>query len=105
MIIPCIGSTRKIFVTNGFHSSRVVKVKCTPGIHFYEVAGFIDNTQLLIGLVMVLIFFTVFIFTGSILFMIFANAPILIMLFLFYIKRKDFIQVHVLVPDRNIMVN
>jgi len=90
----------KLVVTNGFHYSRVVTVKCKPGFHFYEVESFIDNIQLLTGLVMTFLFFGIYIFSGAILFMIFANVPLLMMLFIFYIRRKDFIQVHVLTPEK-----
>ena len=100
VIISCSGEVMKLVVTNGFHYSRVVKVKCKPGFHFYEVESFIDNIQLLTGLVMTFLFFGIYIFTGAILFMIFANMPLLMMLFIFYIRRKDFIQVHILIPEK-----
>ncbi len=105
VIIPCTGQVMKLVITNGFHYSRVVKVKCSPGFHFYEVESFIDNIQLLTGLVMTLLFFGIYIFSGAILFMIFANVPLLMMLFIFYFRRKDFIQVHVLVPEKKHMVS
>ena len=105
VIIPGNGNAMKLVVTNGFHSSRVVTIKHRPGFHFYEVESFIDNIQLLTGLVMVFLFFGIFIFTGSFLFMLFANAPIFIVLFIFYIRRKDFIQVHVLVPEKKNVVS
>ena len=105
VIISCAGNAMKLVVTNGFHYSRVVTVKCKPGFHFYEVESFIDNIQLLTGLVMTFLFFGIYIFSGAILFMIFANVPLLMMLFIFYIRRKDFIQVHVLIPDKKDLVN
>ena len=100
VIIPCSGSAMKFVVTNGFHYSRVVTVKNKPGFHFYEVESFIDNIQLLTGLVMTFLFFGIYIFSGAWLFMMFANLPLLIMLFIFYIRRKEFIQVHVLIPEK-----
>jgi len=105
VIICCAGDVMKLVVTNGFHYSRIVSVKCKPGFHFYEVESFIDNIQLLTGLVMTFLFFGIYIFSGAILFMIFANVPLLMMLFIFYIRRKDFIQVHVLVPEKKDLVS
>ena len=54
---------------------------------------------------MVFLFFVIYIFTGIVFFMLFANLPILIMLFIFYIKRHDFIQVHVLIPEKKNQVS
>ena len=81
---------------NGFHSSRKVIVKNKPGIKVYEIASYIDNVQLLTGIIMALLFFFIYIFSGLRFFMFFANVPILIMLYIFYIKRSHFIQIHVL---------
>ena len=105
VIIPCSGNVTKLVVTNGFHYSRVVTVRSRSGFHFYEVESFIDNIQLLTGLVMVFLFFGIYVLSGIVFFMLFANVPILIMLFLFYIRRKDFIQVHVLLPEKRNQVS
>ena len=105
VIIPCTGDVTKIVVSNGFHSSRIVTVRSKPGFHFYEVESFIDNIQLLTGLVLVFLFFAVYVFSGIVFFLLFANVPILIMLFLFYIRRHDFIQVHVLLPEKRNLVS
>lgn len=70
-------------------------------MHFFEVESAIDNIQLLTGLVMTLFFFTIYILSGIFFFMLFANLPLLIMLFIFYIKRNDFIQIHVLKPAQH----
>lgn len=99
MVIPCGQQVTTLIITNGFHHSRVVSVKCRPGIHFYEVESFIDNVQLLTGLAMTLLFFGIYILSGIVFFMLFANVPLLIMLYLFYIKRNSFIQVHLLKPE------
>jgi hypothetical protein len=101
-IIPCNRNVTRIVVTNGFHISRVVSVKAKPGIHFYEVESYIDNIQLLSGLFLTLFFFNIYIFTGIRFFMLAANLPILIVLFIFYIKRKTLIQVHLLKTQQQV---
>ena len=95
----------KIIITNGFHHSRVVTVKNKPGIHFYEVESGIDNIQLMTGLVMTLLFFIIYIFTGLFFFMLFANTPLLIMLYILYFRRKNFIRVHILKPGHHAVRN
>ena len=105
MVITCSEPVTKIMITNGFHHSRVVAIKYKPGIHFYEVESYVDNIQVLTGLVMTLLFFALYIFSGLVFFMLFANVPLLIMLFLLYIKRDNFIQVHLLKPEHNAVKN
>ena len=48
---------------------------------------------------MTLLFFGIYILSGIVFFMLFANVPLLIMLYLIYIKRNSFIQVHLLKPE------
>jgi hypothetical protein len=98
VIIPAANPVTKIFITNGFHSSRVVMVKNIPGVQLFEVEGFIDNIQLITGFLMTLLFFLIYIFSGIRLFMLFANIPLLMMLYVLYVKRRHFILIHVLKP-------
>ena len=95
----------KIVVTNGFHYSRKLAVKSSPGVHFYEVESFIDNIQLLTGLVMALLFLLVYILSGIRFFMFFANVPLLAMIYIFYVKRNSFIQIHVIHPEKRESLN
>ena len=88
-------------LSNGFHSSRKMTVNKNHGMLFYEIGSYIDNIQLLAGIVLTVLFFLIYIFTGIRLFMIAANLPLVIMFFLLFIKKKDFIQVHRLkTPDK-----
>jgi hypothetical protein len=81
-----------LVVTNGFHNSRTVMVNTKPGTWFYEVECMFDDIQVITGTII----------TGYRFFMIFANLPALIFLFLFYFKRKEFIRVHTLKPHKQI---
>ena len=99
MIINCNEPVTKIVITNGFHSSREIKFILKPGNHFYEIESRIDDVQLLSGFLLIVLFFVIFIVSGVRLFMLFANVPLLLMLWHFYIKRKDFIQIHRLVSS------
>lgn len=101
VILSCSEPLTKLMVTNGFHSSREVSVKCKPGIRVYEIGCNIDNIQLLTGLFMTFLFFCIYIFSGIRFFMLFANIPIVIMLFLYYLKRKNFIFIYPLNPRKS----
>jgi len=88
-------------VTNGYHTSRKLLVKKESGITFYEIGSYIDNMQLITGVVLVLLFFMIYILSGIRLFMIAANLPLLVLFLLLFLRRADFIQVHRLkTPDK-----
>lgn len=91
----------RMVVTNGFHSSRPVKINYREGYRLYEVESAVDNVQLLTGLFMSMLFFFIYIFSGLRFFMLFANIPILIMLYLIYMKRHDFIRIYPINPKKN----
>lgn len=94
MIINCTEPVTGIVITNGFHTSREIKVVQKPGNHFYEIESRIDDVQLLAGILLMVLFFIIYIVSGVRVFMLFANVPLLLMLWHFYFKRKDFIQIH-----------
>ncbi|MFN8243433.1 MAG: hypothetical protein U0X40_05205 [Ferruginibacter sp.] len=94
VIIPCREDSIKLVVTNGFHSSRVLQLRRQPGMRFFEVEGFIDNVQLLTGIAIMLFFGMIYIFTGLHFFLFFANIPLLVMLYLLYVRRRHFILIH-----------
>lgn len=81
-------------VTNGYHTSRKLFVKKENGISFYEISSYIDNMQLITGIVLVLLFFLIYILTGIRLFMLAANLPLLALFLLLFFRRKELIQVH-----------
>lgn len=61
---------------------------------FYEIGSYIDNMQLITGIVLVLLFFMIYILSGIRFFMIAANLPLLVLFLLLFFRRTDFIQVH-----------
>ncbi|MEI7472829.1 MAG: hypothetical protein WCJ85_11255 [Chitinophagaceae bacterium] len=92
--IPCDQTELTLSVTNGFQHSRTIKIRPQQGVYFYEVESRIDNIQLIIGVVLLMLLFAIYIATGLRLFMLLANLPILILLWLFYFKRDGFILIH-----------
>jgi hypothetical protein len=101
VIINCSEKVYKIIAVNGFHSSRKLVINNKPGIRIYEIGSYIDNVQLATGLVMTLLFFLIYIFSGILFFLFFANVPLLVMLYIFYVKRGEFIRVNLLKQGRD----
>ncbi len=92
--IVCDNAEMTILVTNGFHHSRIVTIRPQPGVYFYEVESRIDNIQLIIGAILLVLLFTIFIVTGLRLFMLLANLPLVILVWQFYFKRDGFLLIH-----------
>ena len=94
VVIKCTGEQTRLMVTNGFHSSRVVTVKNNQGTSFFEVESFVDNMQLITGTAFTLFFFFIYILTGLHFFLFFANIPLLVVLYILYVRKRHFILVH-----------
>lgn len=98
LLIYPSGNSTTIEVINGFHISNKITVASKPATLYYEVECRMDDVQLVTGVFIVLLLFAIYIFTGQKLFMILANFPVAIFLYIFYIRKKDFIKIYPLKP-------
>ena len=84
----------KIVVTDGFHITTPVQIKYTPQCkHFYTIACIIENDVLVGGAIFMLLLFFMGLSSGFIFLLLLSVAPVFYLLFLYYIKRKEFIQI------------
>ena len=84
----------RIVVTDGFHITGPVQISYSPQQkHYFTIACIIENDVLIgCGIFTTLLFFMGF--TSGLLFLqLLSLAPIFYFLFLYYIKRKEFIQI------------
>ena len=92
IIIPCRNPVTSVIISNGFHFSRELEVTRVPyTTFFYQVDCRIDDIQLYYLAFLCFLFFGVFILTDMRIFMLLANIPILYLMFVLYIQRKNFI--------------
>jgi len=84
----------RIVVTDGFHITKPLELtySYTKTYYFKVVCG-IENDQLLVGTIIGVIIYMMGVTSGLILLQILSISPILYFLFLYYIKRKEFIQI------------
>jgi len=81
-----------VVVTDGFHISRPLElVYHHLHTYYFRVECGMDDGQLIAGLALTSLFFLAGIFTRWWIFGLLSMAPILYILFLYYIKRKDFL--------------
>lgn len=84
----------KLVVTDGFHITNPLNVTYSQKYaRYFTIACIIEDAQLIFGLVIVVILYAMG-FTSGILFLqILSMLPVFYFLFLYYIKRKQFIQI------------
>jgi len=84
----------KIVVTDGFHITPPVQISYKPQRkHYFSIACIIENDVLVGGGVFMLILFFMGLSSGLLVLQLLSVAPIAYLLFLYYIKRKEFIRI------------
>jgi len=94
VVIPSEISRPNIVVTNGYHITRCYEVACQHlNVYFLKVDCAIDDNLVVTGAVLMALFYAVGLTSGILFLQFLSFVPILYFLYLFYINRKDFIQI------------
>ena len=84
----------RIVVTDGFHITAPVQISYSPQRkHFYTIACIVENDVLVGGALFMTLLFFMGLSSGFLVLLVLSAAPILVLLFLYYIKRKEFIRI------------
>ncbi|MBI2730582.1 MAG: hypothetical protein HYX40_07520 [Sphingobacteriales bacterium] len=94
-IIQFTDNNTHLVVTDGFHISKPLELVYHQ-IHTYylHVDCAISNVQLFYGSFLLLVFFLLGFFTGNIFLQSLSFLPVGYLLYIYYINRNDFIQLH-----------
>ena len=84
----------KIVITDGYHFTKPLEL-VFHHIHtyYFKVVCAIDNYQLVAGAVLLLVLFLIGLLTGNVFIQAASFFPLLYFLFLFYVNRKEFLQI------------
>lgn len=94
MIISVEKNNPKIVVTDGYHFTKPLElVYHHLHTYYFKIVCAIDDTQLLAGLCVLILFYLMGFATGFFILKLLSLFPILYFLFLYYINRKEFIQI------------
>lgn len=86
----------KLVATDGFHITKPLELSFhLPHTYHLKVVCAIDNNLFLVGLVLLIIFSTVGLISNILFLRWISFFPVLYFLFIYYIKRKEFIQLKV----------
>jgi hypothetical protein len=84
----------RVVVTDGFHFTKPITLDYkVPSYYHFKVVCSINDTQLLGNLFGLALFYLLGTYTGNLVLKILSFLPILVLLFAYYIDRKDFLQV------------
>lgn len=83
----------RIVVTDGFHITKPMELRYRQQIAYFDIVCAINNDVLVGGAIFMLMFFAMGATSGVFLLQLFSMLPIITLLFLYYIKRKEFIQI------------
>jgi hypothetical protein len=83
----------RLVVTDGFHISQPVELRHRQRTGYFTIVCAIDNDMLGGGVIFMLMFFAMGSTSGVFVLQLFSMLPIIYILFLYYIRRKEFIQI------------
>jgi len=83
----------RVVVTDGFHITQPIELRYRQQTTYFDVVCAIDNDVLVGGLIFMLMFFAMGATSGVFVLQLFSMLPVIYILFLYYIKRKAFIQI------------
>jgi hypothetical protein len=94
IVIDIPANPSRVVVTDGFHITRPLElVYSTKRTYYFKVVCAIEDEQLLVGFVLIVILFAMGTTSGILLLRLLSLVPVLYFLFLYYINRKEFIQI------------
>jgi hypothetical protein len=94
IVIAMPTNPSRIVVTDGYHITKPMDISYSlKKTYYFKIVCGIENDQLVVGLILSAIVYTMGLTSGIIFLQLLSITPILFFLFLYYIKRKEFIQI------------
>ena len=94
VLIPLATNSAKLVATDGFHYTKTLELAFPfPKTYHVKVECAIDNNLLITGVVLLVILAFVGLVSDVVFLRLLSFVPVLYFLFLYYIKRKEFIQI------------
>lgn len=94
VVVTVPTSPARLVVTDGFHITAPVQITYTPQrTRYFTIACVVENDVLIGGAVLMLLLFFMGLSSGFVLLLLLSLLPIAYLLFLYYIKRREFIRI------------
>ena len=93
VVIRVDHNSPRLVITDGYHHTKPVElVYHHLHTYYFHVVCIIDDIQLVFGFVFILLFYLLALGTGFLFFKLICFFPLLYILYVYYINKKDFIQ-------------
>jgi len=94
VLIEADKDTVKIVVSDGFHFTRPIELKYSqPSYYHFKIVSPVNDLQLLGGAFVMFFLYLLGFITGFLLIKLLSFTPILLLLIIYYLNRRSFIQV------------
>jgi uncharacterized membrane protein SirB2 len=94
IVIDLPTNPARVVVTDGFHITCPFDVRHTNSrTYYFKIVCAIEDSQLLVGGIIVLLLYAMGATSGTVFLQLLSLAPIIYFLIVYYIRRKEFIQV------------
>jgi hypothetical protein len=94
VVIEMPTNPTKLVITDGFHITGPLNVTYAKNYtRYFTVVCIIEDAQFIIGFILVLILYAMGYTSGILFLRVLSMAPILYFLFVYYIRRKEFIRI------------
>ena len=94
MVVNVPTNPARIVVTDGFHITAPVQVTYSPKrTRFFTIACVVENDALVGGGIFMTMVFFMGLTSGILLLWLLSVAPVVFLLFLYYVKRREFIRI------------
>jgi hypothetical protein len=94
VVVNIPANPSRIVVTDGFHITSPVEISFSQKRTYYlKVVCAIEDDQLVVGLVIMFLLFAMGTTSGMLLLQLLSLAPVVYILFRYYIARKNFIRI------------
>jgi hypothetical protein len=94
VIVTMPTNPSKIVVTDGFHITAPIQITYTPQrTHYFKIACIVENDVLVGGAVLMTLLFFMGLSSGFLFLQLLSVTPVLYLLFLYYIRRREFIRI------------
>ena len=93
IVIDLPTNPSKVVVTDGFHITKPIELLYTQKrTHYFNIVCAIDDDQLWVGFIIIGLLYAMGATSGMIFLQLLSIVPVFYFLFLYYINRKEFIQ-------------
>ena len=84
----------KLVVTDGFHITNALNVTYAKNYaRYFIIVCIIEDAQLITGFILIVLLYAMGYTSGIIFLQLLSMSPVFYFLFLYYVKRKDFIRI------------